>query len=231
MMEAAAGRLSAADRGARGEWTREVAATLALAWPMILSNLAGTGMGTIDVVLVGRLGPEPLAAAALATNLFHAVMLTGIGLVTAVSPLVAAEYGRCRHAVRDIRRTVRQGLWVATAICAPAWLLLYQGERVLLAFGQDPKLAAEAGSYLRALQWALLPNFTFVVLRLFMAALGRPGWGLAGRPRRPARERAPCLDADLRAARCASSRPCRSRDRHDHHGRTRLRGARGGRDD
>jgi MATE family multidrug resistance protein len=179
MMEAAAGRLSAADRGARGEWTREVAATLALAWPMILSNLAGTGMGTIDVVLVGRLGPEPLAAAALATNLFHAVMLTGIGLVTAVSPLVAAEYGRCRHAVRDIRRTVRQGLWVATAICAPAWLLLYQGERVLLAFGQDPKLAAEAGSYLRALQWALLPNFTFVVLRLFMAALGRPGWGLA----------------------------------------------------
>jgi multidrug resistance protein, MATE family len=158
---------------------REVAATLTLAWPMILSNLAGTALATMDLVLIGRLGPEPLAAAALATNLFHAVMISSIGLVTAVSPLVAAEYGRCRHSVRDIRRSVRQGLWVATVICAPAWILLSQGETVLRTFGQEPKLAAAAGEYLHALQWALLPNLAFVVLRLFMAALGRPGWGLA----------------------------------------------------
>ncbi|NNM71658.1 MATE family efflux transporter [Enterovirga aerilata] len=165
--------------GRRTAWGTEVAATLALAWPMVLSNLAVTGMATIDVILVGRLGPEPLAAAALGTNLFHAVMISSIGLVNAVSPLVAAEYGRCRHAVREIRRTVRQGLWVALAICIPAWMVLYQGEMLLRAFGQEAKLAAAAGEYLRALQWALLPNLAFVVLRLFMAALGRPGWGLA----------------------------------------------------
>jgi MATE family multidrug resistance protein len=136
--------------GLRAGWTREVAATLTLAWPMILSNLAGTALATMDLVLIGRLGPEPLAAAALATNLFHAVLISAIGLVTAVSPLVAAEYGRCRHSVRDIRRSVRQGLWVAAAICAPAWVLLSQGETVLQTFGQEPKLAAAAGEYLQA---------------------------------------------------------------------------------
>lgn len=146
---------------------------------MILSNLAGTALATIDVVLIGRLGPEPLAAAALATNLFHGVLISTIGLVTAVSPLVAAEYGRCRYGVRDIRRSVRGGLWVAAAICVPAWIALSNGEIVLLALGQEPRLASEGGRYLFALQWALLPNLAFVVLRLSMAALGRPGWGLA----------------------------------------------------
>ncbi|WP_375457548.1 MATE family efflux transporter [uncultured Enterovirga sp.] len=177
MNQATAGEIRRA--ALRADWMREVAATLTLAWPMILSNLAGTALATMDLVLIGRLGPEPLAAAALATNLFHAVLISAIGLVTAVSPLVAAEYGRCRHSVRDIRRSVRQGLWVAIAICAPSWLFLSQGETLLRTLGQTPTLAAAAGGYLHALQWALLPNLAFVVLRLFMAALGRPGWGLA----------------------------------------------------
>jgi MATE family multidrug resistance protein len=180
MFRAAATASAAGQIGQRrGEWTREIVATLALAWPMILSNLANTALATIDVILIGRIGPEPLAAAALATNLFHAVMISSIGLVTAVSPLVAAEYGRRQHAVREIRRTVRQGFWVAIAVSLPAWILLFHGEILLRSFGQDPSLAAEAGRYLRSLQWALLPSLAFVVLRLSMAALGRPGWGLA----------------------------------------------------
>ena len=154
-------------------------ATLALAWPLVLSNVAGTALTTIDLVLLGRLGADVLAAAALGTNLFHTAFVSCIGLVSAVSPLVAAEYGRRRHAVREIRRSVRQGLWAALAVSAPVIAALSQGEAILLAFGQQPALAAEAGAYLRALQWAILPNLLFVVLRTFMASVGRPGWGLA----------------------------------------------------
>lgn len=181
MFEAAArdADLSPAERERARSWIREVVATLSLSWPLILSNLAGTGMTTIDVILLGRLSPEALAASALGTNLFHAVFVSAIGLVTAVSPLVAAEYGRRRHSVRDIRRTVRQGLWVTIAITVPSWLVLFHGEILLLAFRQQPQLAADAGTYLRSLQWALLPNLGFIVLRSFMASLGRPGWGLA----------------------------------------------------
>jgi MATE family multidrug resistance protein len=179
MFQAESDRRTPAGERAGAAWGRELLATLALAAPMVLSNLAATALATTDVILIGRLGPEPLGAAALATTLFHSVTMSATGLVTAVSPLVAAEYGRCRHAVRDISRTVGQGFWVAALICLPAWIVLAQGEIVLLAFGQRPELAASAGEYLRSLQWALLPNLGFVVLRLFMAALGRPGWGLA----------------------------------------------------
>ena len=44
--------------------------------------------------------------------------------------------------------------------------------------GQEPTLAHEAGDYMRALQWSLLPFLLYLVLRSFLAALDRPGWPL-----------------------------------------------------
>ncbi|MEO3386518.1 MATE family efflux transporter [Mesorhizobium sp. CAU 1741] len=149
-----------------------------LAWPMILTNLGQTAMTATDVMMMGRLGPKSLAAGTLGANLYFAPMIFGLGLILAVSPMIAFELGRNRHSVRDVRRTVRQGLWVALAVVVPIWLILWQGEAILLAMGQDEALAAEAGRYLRALQWAVLPFYWFVVLRSFISALERPGWAL-----------------------------------------------------
>jgi MATE family multidrug resistance protein len=50
---------------------------------------------------------------------------------------------------------------------------------VLLATGQTPALAAGAGLYLRCMVWALIPFSGFLVLRGFLAAMERPGPGLA----------------------------------------------------
>jgi MATE family multidrug resistance protein len=160
------------------QWRRELGGTLALAWPLVVSNLAATLLTTIDLILIGRLGAEALGAAALATNLFHTCLMAAIGLVSAVAPLVAAEYGRNRHGLRDIRRTVRQGLWAALVISCPVLVILTLSEPILIAAGQQPPLAAAAARYLSALKWAFVPIVLFIVLRTFMAALGRPGWGL-----------------------------------------------------
>lgn len=160
-------------------WRTDVAATLRLAGPLVISNLASTALTAVDVVILGRAGPEVLAAGALGTNLFMAVLVTALGIVAAVSPLLALELGRRPHAVREVRRTFRQGLWAACCIFVPAWMLLGQGEVVLTALGQDSALSAEAGLYLRALSWSLLPTLGLVVQRALMAALGRQGWGLA----------------------------------------------------
>jgi MATE family multidrug resistance protein len=92
--------------------------------------------------------------------------------------MMATELGRRRHSVRDVRRTVRQGLWVAVFSCIPIWLFLWNAEHVLLALGQDPALSADAAVYLRWLQWSALPFFGYIVLRSFISALERPGWAL-----------------------------------------------------
>jgi multidrug resistance protein, MATE family len=163
----------------RRAWVAELRATLALSWPIVLTNIAQTAMTTTDVMMMGWLGADVLAAGALSVNLFVAFLIFGIGLVAATSPMISTELGRNRFAVREVRRTVRQGLWAAAFLSLLAWLVLWHGERILLAMGQSPALSKDAGLYLRALMWEMLPFLAFLVLRSFIAALERPRWALA----------------------------------------------------
>ncbi len=49
--------------------------------------------------------------------------------------------------------------------------------------GQDPGLSRDAGAYIRALQWSVLPFLFYLVLRSYLAALERSGLGPGGQPR------------------------------------------------
>lgn len=162
----------------REAWMAELRAMLALGWPLILTNVAQNSLMTSDVILMGWLGSDALAAGALGTNLYFAFLIFGIGLVSATSPLIAEELGRKRHSVREVRRTVRQGFWAAMTVAVPIWAVSWNGETLLLLMGQEPGLAHNAGEYMRALQWSLLPFLLYLVLRSFLSALERPGWAL-----------------------------------------------------
>lgn len=159
-------------------WRLEAGALIALALPMIAGNIAWSAIAATDLLLLGRIEAQAVAAGALAINLFHALLIFGMGLVTAASPLIATERGRRRHSVRDVRRTVHQTLRAAVLFVIPAWAILWECENILLAMGQQPDLAHQAGQLMRGLQWALLPFLGFTTLRNFIAALERPVWGL-----------------------------------------------------
>jgi len=159
-------------------WRAEMAATLSLAWPLILTNLTQSLIQSTDVLLLGRAGSALLAAGTLGINLYYAFLIFGIGLVTAAAPMVARELGARRHSVRDVRRTVRQTMWAAAAIVVPVWAVLWHTRPILLAIGQDPVLAAGAERFVRALMWGMLPALWYLVLRSFVAALEKPVWSL-----------------------------------------------------
>ena len=159
-------------------WRAEARALLSLSVPLIIGNLGWSAIAATDLLLLGRLGPDAVAAGALALNLYHAFLIFGLGLTTAASPLIASERGRRLHAVRDIRRTFRQTVWAAALICIPSWLILWQAAPILIFLGQDPELAANAAQLMHALQWALLPYLVFTTLRNFVTALERPIWGV-----------------------------------------------------
>lgn len=159
-------------------WREEARATLALAWPLILTNVAQALIHATDVVLLGWAGPRTLAAATLGINLYFAFLIFGMGLVTAATPMIARELGARRHSVRDVRRTVRQAMWAAAAIAVPVWLILWNTRALLVAIGQDPALAADAQTFVRALMWGMLPFLLYLVLRSFISALEKPLWSL-----------------------------------------------------
>ena len=165
-------------RAAPSAWRREVLATFHLGWPLILTNLVETALTATDVILMGRLGPGTLAAGMLAINLFFAFALPGLGVVTAVAPIIAKERGSRPHAVREIRRTVRQGLWSSLLLSLFGLLVLSQSRAILHLLGQDPLLAQQASLYLHVLMWGLPAFLGYIVLRSAAAALGRPGAAL-----------------------------------------------------
>ena len=57
----------------RRAWKPEIVATLMLALPLVLSNLAQIAMTVTDVMFIGRLGSQQLAASALGANLYSAI--------------------------------------------------------------------------------------------------------------------------------------------------------------
>jgi len=159
----------------RGEgWRGEIAATLALAWPLVVANLAQMLVYAVDVIFVARLGAETLAASSLAVSLFGLIAWSLSGMTGMVAALIAAELGRRRHAVREVRRSARMGLWLAVLTGLLAMAFMHMGEPIMLATGQEPAVAAKAGAFLAVLKWAIVPMLVANVLRNFVSALGRP---------------------------------------------------------
>ena len=73
---------------------------------------------------------------------------------------------------------MRQGIWLAVCVSVPIWLILWHADAILAAMGQDRTLVPVSAAYVRALQWAILPFYGYIVLRSFISALERPGWAL-----------------------------------------------------
>jgi multidrug resistance protein, MATE family len=127
---------------------------------------------TTDIALIGRLGSEAMAAAALAHTVFFVSFTFGMGLVSAVAPLAAQAFGaRNPHL---IRRSLRVGMWAALLMSLPMMALSFRGEQILLMLGQAPTAAHLAQQYLLGLTWSILPALWFMAIRGFMSAVNRP---------------------------------------------------------
>ncbi|WP_309623124.1 MATE family efflux transporter [Novosphingobium sp.] len=155
-------------------WRRELRATLQLAAPLALANLLWMAIGTTDVIFVAQLGQEQLAASSLAVTQYMLISWALTGLTGAVAPLVAAELGRRRHAVREVRRSVRMALWLAIGTGLAGAMLCGWGEAFMLLTGQDPHISELGGTFLDIIRWAIPGMVVGSVQRTFVAALGRP---------------------------------------------------------
>lgn len=152
-------------------WGAHIRATLALGIPLIGAQLAQLGINTTDVMIVGQLGPEHLGAMVLAGQFLFTILVFGAGFSIAVIPMVAQAYGR--GDVVSVRRSLRMGLWVVLAF----WVLMlpafFNSERILLAAGQKPEVAALAHGYIVIGQFAVLPALLYNVIRALVSAIGK----------------------------------------------------------
>ncbi|WP_326525022.1 MATE family efflux transporter [Sphingomonas sp.] len=157
----------------------ELGALVRLAGPLVAANLLQMAVYAVDVVFVARLGARELASATLGVFLFSLLGWGLVGLTSACAPIIAAELGRRKHAVREVRRSFRMAMWLGVVACLPVILILAHGETALLLAGQDPDVARRTGAFLDILLFATIPFVLSGVMRTTAAALGRPGWAMA----------------------------------------------------
>src|SRR6266851_5798223 len=154
----------------------ELTETLKLALPMALTQLGQIAMMTTDLALIGRLGDEAVAAAALAHTVFFVSFTFGMGLMSAVAPLAAQAFGARNP--RLVRRSLRVGLWAGLLVSLPMMAFPLYGEQILVTLGQAPATAHLAQQYLFGLAWGITPALWFLAIRGFMGAVNRPEPGL-----------------------------------------------------
>ncbi|WP_332691234.1 MATE family efflux transporter [Devosia sp.] len=153
---------------ARSSWGAELRATFALAWPLVIAQLAQNALTATDVIMLGWLGPRYLAAGTLATTFLMPFFVGGIGIVGAVAPLVAQARGA--REIRSVRRIVRQGMWAAILLAALMVPVLLQIRPIFAVLGQDPGLAIMSEQYIQIGVWMLFPALAMVALRSFLSA-------------------------------------------------------------
>jgi MATE family multidrug resistance protein len=159
---------------ARVPWRAEARALLALAAPLVLTQLAQMAIGTTDLVLLGRYSETALAAAAIGNTLFYFAWMVGGGPAAAVSPMISQLIGARPRTRGGVRHCVRMGLWsvgLSAAIMAP---LMLCARPILTAIGEDRELARQAGVFTSILVVGLPFSLGYLVLRNFATALGRP---------------------------------------------------------
>lgn len=155
-------------------WRAEAGETLRLAAPLALANLLQMLTYAIDVIFIARLGPDELAASALAIAVFGLLVWALQGLTGALAPIAAAELGARGPALRPIRRATRMALWLAVLSGLVAMAICAGAQPLMLATGQDPHIAALAGGYMQLLLFSSIPMVVAGVLRTFVSTLGRP---------------------------------------------------------
>jgi MATE family multidrug resistance protein len=149
-------------------WGAELAATFALAWPLVIAQLAQNALHTTDVIMLGWLGPAYLAAGTLATTFLMPFLVGGIGIVGAVAPLVAQARGA--RDIKAVRRVVRQGLWAAILLAALIIPILLQIRPIFAALGQDPAATVRAEQFIQIAAWQLFPGLAIIALRSLLSA-------------------------------------------------------------
>jgi len=121
---------------------------------------------------VGHLaGTVPLAAVALANGVFFIILVSGLGISYAITPLIAQESSQGNN--DECGRLLINSLVINVVTGLVLFLLVYLGSGYMLAhLGQSPLVVAQAKLFLPLLAISIVPLMVFSAFKQFAEGLG-----------------------------------------------------------
>lgn len=142
-----------------------------LAWPVILTMSIESLVFLVDMLMVGRLGPLPVAGVGVATQILFAVntviFAVGTGTVAVVARCVGA--GDVRQASVVAAQSLLAVLALVFVVMIPA---LAVAPWVVDRFGVEPEVAAIGVRYLRVVLLALPLDAVFLIVAFALRGAG-----------------------------------------------------------
>lgn len=142
---------------------------LKLAGPIVLGNISQMALGLIDTAMVGQVGAKHLAASSLVLALLGIPFVLGIGITTAIGPLVAEA-----NAAKDPKK-VGKIAWIGFLLTFTLSTFIVTGtefaSEIVFSMDQDQEVAQLAHPFFRLINFSLLPMLLFLALKQFADGL------------------------------------------------------------
>jgi MATE family multidrug resistance protein len=142
---------------------------LKIAVPVMIGQLGHITVSVADSVMVGTLGTIPLASAALANSLFAVFMVFGIGVIFAITPLVANADGKRGKHLQGI--ILHHGFWISAVLGVILFLLISALGPFLHLMKQDPGVVPLTLPYLNIISASVIPLLIFLSFKQFAEGL------------------------------------------------------------
>lgn len=124
------------------------------------------GMGVVDTIMVGPLGPTAIAAAGVGNSLHIGFAIFGMGLLLGLDTLVSQAYG-----ARDLglcRRWLWRGLELAALASAPLMLMLLAMQFALPRLGFNEETLPLLNDYFGVVIWSTIPLLGYAAFRRYL---------------------------------------------------------------
>ncbi len=151
------------------EYKEHIKRTLELSYPVIIGQLGFIMMGVVDSLMVGVLGPVPLAAASLGNSITLLIFIVGIGVSLAVTPLVAISVGAKKYSECGIY--FRQSLLVNITFGLILMSVTIACSELIVYLDQPVEVIASAKSYTIILGLSAIPMMLFQTYKQFIEGL------------------------------------------------------------
>lgn len=152
------------------DYKRETRALAAIAWPLVVAQLAQMGTGVVDTIMAGRYSAVDLAAIAIGYNIWLPLFLLTMGIMLATSVLVAQDFGAGN--LQRIRETLPQALWLSLLLGAVVGPVCFNVGPLLGELQLEQPTQDKALAYLQAVAWGLPATVIFQAMRCHTQGLG-----------------------------------------------------------
>jgi multidrug resistance protein, MATE family len=150
---------------------RELYSLWLLAWPILVGQLANMGMSVVDVAMAGHASANDLAGVAMGVSIWNIVIITVMGLMMSVAPMVAHHVGAQRF--DQVPSLVRQGLWKGLTVGLLAMLVANAAAQVFHHMDIAPDVRELALNFVLVVSFALPAFACYRVLYGYAASLNQ----------------------------------------------------------